>query len=271
MICELREGEYKRARALFKQPHARLVVDAVIAGNRFGRIWADDPERPTTAFMWGGSHRHYLSGRGDGCFGRELEQFIVESLVPEEKREGIVAFQLSVSPDIPEGMVDAMRKRWSLRKIPRVLYAAARCRSNVGEASIPPGFCISPIDRSLLNRIDLANLDSVVDEIEGEWKSIDNFLKKAGGFCVLKGEKVVCWCTIEYLSAAKCGFGIETVEEYQRHGLATCAAAACLEYALGRRLMPYWDSWEDNLGSIGVARRLGFEKVEDYSVYFGKT
>ena len=194
----------------------------------------------------------------------------MESLVPEEKREGIVAFQLSVSPDTPEGMADAMRKRWSLRKIPRVLYTARR-RSNVGETSIPPGFCIGPIDRSILNRTGLVNLDSVVDEIVGEWKSIDDFLQKAGGFCVLKDEEVVCWCTMEYLSAGKCGFGIETVEGYRRRGLATCTAAACLDSALDRGLTSYWDSWEDNIGSIGVARRLGFEKVEDYFVYFGKT
>jgi len=76
---------------------------------------------------------------------------------------------------------------------------------------------------------------------------------------------------MENVSSDKCGLGIETVEGYTRQGSATLAASATIDYVTSLGLMPFWDSWQDNVPFIALAERLGFEKVVDYFVYFGQT
>lgn len=33
-----------------------------------------------------------------------------------------------------------------------------------------------------------------------------------------------------------------------------------------RNLIPHWDAWADNLPSVRVAEKIGFDKVEEYEV-----
>ena len=120
-----------------------------------------------------------------------------------------------------------------------------------------------------MSRTGLANVNRVADEIEREWPSTDAFLENGGGFCILRGEQIVCWCTMEYVSEGKCGLGVETVEEYRRRGLATAAATVCVDHCLASGLTPHWDAWQSNAVSVAVAERVGFGKVEEYFVYFG--
>ena len=58
-----------------------------------------------------------------------------------------------------------------------------------------------------------------------------------------------------------------TPEESRRQGLSTaCAAGLCAD-AIGRGRIPSWTTTPDNLGSLGVARRLGFRHVRDDLLY----
>ena len=50
MIYELEKTTYEKARPLFREMgHSQLFADAVFEGNHAGRIFVDDPERPTAA------------------------------------------------------------------------------------------------------------------------------------------------------------------------------------------------------------------------------
>ena len=244
-----------------------LVVDSVIEGNWFGRIWVDDAVRPKTAFMWTGDHRHYLVGPGSDAFDRSLNELVTDVLIPEERdRLGARYFQLSASSDIWDDRLEVIRILPLVKKWDRVLYVFRRPRAELSRAEAPPGFRIERIDRAFLSRTGLVNLDRVIDEITGEWRSTDDFLKKGTGFCVLRGEEIVSWCTMEYVSKGKCGLGVETVEEYSRRGLATLATTACVDHCLARGVTPHWDAWQSNTPSLAVAERVGFEKIEEYAV-----
>jgi RimJ/RimL family protein N-acetyltransferase len=68
------------------------------------------------------------------------------------------------------------------------------------------------------------------------------------------------------VSARWCGIGIETVATYRGRGLARATAQALLGECASRGLVPHWDAWADNLPSVAVAKRIGFELVEEYAV-----
>jgi RimJ/RimL family protein N-acetyltransferase len=82
-------------------------------------------------------------------------------------------------------------------------------------------------------------------------------------------DEIVCRCTAEYVSTFKCGIGIETDKKYRNRGLATLLASVFVDYCISKDIVPHWDSWNNNLPSIRVAENVGFEKISDYSVYFG--
>jgi len=116
-----------------------------------------------------------------------------------------------------------------------------------------------PIDRDLLARGDLANREQVGAEIRWMWPSEERFAAHGFGYAAVAQERVICWCTAEYVSARRCGIGIETVPEYERRGVATATAARFVAEAVGRGLTPYWECRRENIGSIRVAEKLGFE------------
>jgi RimJ/RimL family protein N-acetyltransferase len=87
------------------------------------------------------------------------------------------------------------------------------------------------------------------------------------GFCLLKGGEIVSWCLSVYASGAQIELGLATDPDHRGRGYATLTAAACLEYCTGNGLEPHWHCWEDNLPSIRVAEKVGFERPVHYLVY----
>jgi RimJ/RimL family protein N-acetyltransferase len=87
------------------------------------------------------------------------------------------------------------------------------------------------------------------------WTSITRFMKCGFGFNLATGNKVVSWCTSEYMSKDKCGIGIATLREYQNRGLATITASAFVEHSHQRSIQPHWECNVENLASRRVAEK----------------
>ena len=44
-------------------------------------------------------------------------------------------------------------------------------------------------------------------------------------------------------------------------------SVACVAHCVERGYIPHWHCWEDNLASMAVADKVGFERPERYSTY----
>jgi len=42
-----------------------------------------------------------------------------------------------------------------------------------------------------------------------------------------------------------------------------------MEYCAERAITPHWDAWTNNLPSVAVAEKAGFQQIETYAVYVG--
>jgi RimJ/RimL family protein N-acetyltransferase len=56
-------------------------------------------------------------------------------------------------------------------------------------------------------------------------------------------------------------------EKYQHQGLATVTATAFIAGCLARGLRPNWECWWDNEPSVSLAKKLGFEPLNDHPVF----
>lgn len=137
----------------------------------------------------------------------------------------------------------------------------------VGIPRLPDGFRISEINDRYADLSTLHNFSSVRAEIAACWPGVEDFRRAGFGFVAHDAEKIVCWCTAEYLSTDSCGIGIETVPEFRGHGFATAAATAIVRHCADRAITPHWDAWASNVPSIAVAEKIGLHKTETYTIF----
>ncbi len=255
-MIELPRGDLRRARHLCTAAHLSLVVDAMVAGNTPATAWTDDPETPRTLLIWDGGHCLYLAGRAD-------RPHAVRDVVDREVLPRVPGFLKIHTTD------DALFAGLGLRRRDRVLFRAPGAAPPAGPPPLPPGFRSSEIATGLATLRKLANADAMITEIESCWPTLDAFLHSGFGYAAHTADTIATWCTAEYVSADKCGIGIETTPPHRRRGLATHTAAAFLAHAATRGLTAHWDAWSDNIPSVAVAGRLDLEKIETYSVLAG--
>jgi len=266
-MFELLSDHLERVRPLFDRPHLKLVIDAVSAGNSPGWVWVDDPRQPRSALLWDKTHAVYLAGAADNAAFNEG----VRRLSAERISREVEVFKAYNTSEAWDGELEHIFPNAMLhRQRARVFCRLAGLKIPEWRERIPRGFQVSEINGAFEALARLANFERVVEEIELCWNALEGFRQRGFGFCVHDAETVAGWCTAEYVSGDQCGVGIETIEAYGRRGFATLTASAFAEHALAHGIKAHWDAWATNAPSVRMAEKVGFEKVEDYTVTFGE-
>jgi GNAT superfamily N-acetyltransferase len=267
LFYELDRTNFKKAQPLLEQMDGHLVLASIFDGSTPARIFVDHPSEPKTVFT--GFHaRMFLLGSPDNpAFNQALHNHLLEQAIPEARANGGEAFIFHLDSDawLPQlelilaGLYPLERKREYYSCIPR--------QQDVSSL-LPAGFQIRQVDSRLVEDAGLENLELLLEELCSERTSVDDFLDKSFGICVLNGPELAGWCLSEYNQAGRCEVGVATLEKYQRQGLGTVTTLALLDQAARRGYRQVgWHCWSDNLPSRALARRAGFELVHKSSVY----
>lgn len=263
----LHSEETLSIRPHFDTPNLRLVVDSIIDGKTPARAWADDLAAPKTVLAWEG-RCIYLVGDFEGAkVNKGLREIFSTEIQPEGQSRKLGFFKLYYSPDAWSLRLEEIFGSLSDNDVERRIYCSVRDSS--ARVAVPsPPLELRQIDAQLLQS-DFAHIGLVRDEILGCWTSFETFLDQGFGFAMLDGTSVVCWCTAEYVSEGKCGIGIETIEAYQRRGIATVVTGEFVRHALASGVNPHWDCWASNTPSVRVAEKVGFADKHDYKIAIG--
>jgi GNAT superfamily N-acetyltransferase len=254
----IRLGTPEVARPLFAQLRHHASVDAILAGDEPGDVYADDSDRPSVALLLGHNpHRICVGGSAD----RDAFNRAAADLLAERRRGAVIvyhdggAWASSVASLVP-GAETAIRQRRYLRMgAPRVDWPT------------PDGVAIRRVDRALLDER-LGGADELVEEIGSESPSVEAFLATKFGFAAQHGRDVVGFCLSEYNRPGRCELGVATLDPHRRRGVATALASATVAEARSFGFSEVgWHCWADNASSVGLALKLGFEVVTDYSVW----
>jgi RimJ/RimL family protein N-acetyltransferase len=261
-IHELGHDEYKRATPLFQGLDHQLITAAVLAGANPGRVWVDDVVEPGAAFM-ASPEGCFLAGyEGSGAFNRAVYEQIVG---PWLEKYG--AAVLICHPDAWEAVLDVIVGGRPVVKRDRIHYLLDRPRLN-WEAEVPEGYRVEPIDDALLARPGMYIPEHVTGWMKNNWGSVAGFVANGLGCCTIHDHRIVSWSLADCIVGQACEIGIRTAEAYRRRGLATLTAAATVDACLARGLTDVgWQCDVDNLGSRGVAERVGFCRERDYVQY----
>jgi RimJ/RimL family protein N-acetyltransferase len=271
MINELEPSQFERVRPLFRGLSYHLAIFSTIEGNSPGRIWVDHPRHPQTALVWdmveGG---FYLAGfEGDDEVNQALNRCIRQQIYPAARQlPHTLDFVMNYFPDTWESKFDVVLRDTAPMKHYRQHFTFKQLKVD-WKSQLSPGFVMTQVDENLLARTGLKNMDHVSRWVLGSWQSVDNFMEKGFGFCLLYGDDAIAsWCIADYVAGKAYEMGIHTDEDYRRRGLATLTVAAAVEYCLARGATEIgWHCWSSNVASAATARKVGFEQTIEHPVY----
>lgn len=267
-------NNFDEIRSLFScSDHLRFTIDAVIAGNSPGRIWVDNHNKPTVALLWDTYHCYYLGGTANNDqFNVDLKELLFDEIIPVVIEKNREIYKVEYSYKEWEPILEKILETKFPVKVARKFFILDTLLTRQWKEILPSNFKVRKIDKNLFES-DIRYIERIRDEINECWYSVDDFLARGFGFCLIYSskemEEVQGWCTGEYFSEGKCGIGIETFQGYRRRGFATAMASAFVEHSLSINIQPYWDASADNHASVRVAEKVGFKQIQDYYVLFG--
>jgi GNAT superfamily N-acetyltransferase len=264
MISELEATAFERVRPLLQEVQHNLTVAAVAEGTCPGRIWVDNAAAPRSALV-STPEGHFLVGqRPEGELAASLKELITDTIYARGRAEGWLCFPLHYpDPDWKPVIADLVAAKcpvWDHQQ-----YFVLKHLRRDWRAGFPDGFSLQRVDRGLLERADLTNVQHLRGWATGNFGSLAGFLEHGFGFCITRGSEIVSWCLSDCVSGCCCEIGIHTAEGYRRQGLAARTVAAAVGHCLASGLTHVgWHCWSSNLASAATARAAGFEKVLDH-------
>ena len=273
MMREISEHRIEEYVNYFPGSQPEMVLASVVEGNTEAQLWyTPQPDNNAVCFLWDkGNNVFYLSGQ------LVLPETIkglashINTYVKEKAfKERLSFFNVKTLSSSLENSITDIFQHISLHKINKVFYTFRAQKVK----SIPnprlEGIQYHPINADFLEEGQFENNHYVKSEIEWMWPSLERFREKGFGTAAVIDARVICWCTAEYVSKSKCGIGIEVIDEFQNKGIATATAAHFLEHCLNQNIVAHWECDKDNIGSVRVAEKVGFEKTEETIFWSGE-
>jgi RimJ/RimL family protein N-acetyltransferase len=263
-MFKLNSNELEKARPLFAPLISHhLAIDSVLTGLSPAAVYVDDVVAPRTA-VTRINNRLFLGGQL--VVTPDLVTLLTETIPAQSRAEGRSSFIVSAAPEWEGLLSELLGNRQPIRR--QRQYFEQDARQFSGELILPDGYRLHPVDADLLAQAHLQNMDWLKEEMVSERPSLDDFLAKSFGFCVIHEDKIVGWCLSEYNCGSRCEIGIATDEAHQRQGLATAMATAVIPHARSQGIHQIgWLCWADNTPSSATARKLGFQLVKEMPAF----
>ncbi len=242
----------------------RVPAQAVLAGYAPGRVFVNQAQQPTAAFIWDEFRFCYLAGdHADTAFVSALADQLAHELYPAARISHDPT--LILDPDSP-AWLDHLDQLVTTPQ--RVLAPRQMFTFNAGQfalrdwaSQVPANLRVERITGDLAHEI-IRPLVGIL------WSSLDDFLAHGVGFCVLEGDTVASACFAAFAANQRLEISIETHPDYRQQGLATVCGAAFISYCLDHDLEPVWECWDNNLPSIRLAAKLGFQPTTTRTTCF---
>lgn len=261
--------DYHKVRRIFTPIDYQLTIRAVIEGTCPGKIYVDDVDNPSSAFMCS-CEGNYLAGETDNnSFNVALRDLIANTIFAGDTlwvdEDYLV---VCVHPDRWTTKFNVIFETRPPQQLPRKYFTCAALKVD-WRKKLSQDFSIHRVDQKFLNKTDLEIPEHITNWMRSNWGSADAFMEHGFGFAMVHDNKVVSWCIADCVSGTECEVGIRTREDYRRQGLATLTVAATVDYCLSQGFTKIgWHSNEENLGSIGTAEKVGFVLTRDYIWYY---
>ncbi|RXJ71760.1 hypothetical protein CS022_19510 [Veronia nyctiphanis] len=133
---------------------------------------------------------------------------------------------------------------------------------------------VQPVGDGLeLKRIDLSLAKRIEGEIDPDfrlfWNSPDDFIEAGGsGLCLLRNGEIVACTWSSYTTDKNVEIAVATREDSRQSGFASLICSHYINQLLSEGRVPWWSCHKSNKASIALAKKLGFQVLQNYSWMF---
>ena len=220
---------------------------AVIAGDAVGRIFTDNPLRPT----WGAVQ--------EGAFGTvypggELAASTWLRLIAKLRDDGDVLVGLWPDDERIQLLPSARDYAgFTLDFTDRPIGAGLDRYSQ-----LPDGCTMRNLDRELFERSEDRDFYS------GLYGSVEQALEKVHARFLMRGDEICCESYAYFAALGTIEIAAATREPYRGRGYATITCAHLIQECEVYGYQTYWNCARQNLGSAALARKLGYRTEKEY-------
>jgi hypothetical protein len=99
------------------------------------------------------------------------------------------------------------------------------------------------------------------------WSSINDFVTHSFGTCLLDGEEMASLCYAAGIADGFAEMDLITHPAFRGRGMGGAVARQFMKESLSRNLVPRWDTFASNAGSMTLARRFELATARTYPLY----
>lgn len=236
-----------------------------------GKLWVDQIDFPRIAIAESfavGSFSFLGAYETKEDF-MNLNNFLQNELFPQLKKDGYNCFEFSIEHEqMRKHILDLFKdksiqteKEYSFRvnTVPR----KNQCN--------PKDYQIRKVDHEFWRTLadeKLENGDFIKIRLLESWYSFEEFSDKSIAYCTIIDNRIVAVMVGTACYNNVIAIDIETEEAHRRKGLAFAMAVEFITDCLRNNYIPQWDCVESNPNSYHLAKRLGFEKMNENIVYW---
>ena len=236
-----------------------------------GKLWVDNIEVPRIALVESfavGSFAFLGTYETNEDF-LNLKDFLENELFYHLKKNGYDCFEFSIESENISNNILEMFKTKSIQTEKEISF-----RVNVipkKSHDIPKEYEIRKVDTIFWNMLSegkFENEDFLRIRLLESWHSFEEFEDKSIAYCTIFENRIVAVMVGTACFNNIIAIDIETEEKHRRRGLAYAMAVEFIADCLKNDYIPQWDCVESNPNSYNMARKLGFEKMNENAVYW---
>lgn len=236
-----------------------------------GKLWVDNIEEPRIAIAESyaaGSFAFLGTYETDEDF-LKLKDFLENELFYHLKKNGYRDFEFSIeSENIGKNIFEIFKDK-SIQTEKEFHFRVNEIPKN--NQGIPKAYQLRKVDDIFWNMLaegKFENEDFFKIRLLESWYSFEEFKNKSIAYCIILENRIVAVMVGTASFNNVISIDIETEEKHRRKGLAYAMAVEFITDCLKNEIIPQWDCVESNPNSYNMARKLGFEKMNENTVYW---
>jgi ribosomal protein S18 acetylase RimI-like enzyme len=262
IMFELSKDTFHLAQHLLQEQEGYLVPKAIIEQKSPGRIFVNSQSNPEIAIIWSkGNNGFYFTGNNITNYTEEINNFIDSYLIPTLLCNDDW-FETSSVPPLTDTELKSVLKSRNLNIEVQTEYMYKKT-DRIPNAHNTNVYKVQDIFKT---KHLVTNIDFVQNKILNYWDSIDTFLVKADGFCLIQNNTIVSLAITGWIARNMHEISIETLKDYRRKGFAKICASALINCYLEKGYIPYWECMKANTASVKLVEGFGFTKLYDYDL-----
>ena len=237
-----------------------------------GKLWVDKIDIPMLAIAesYAVGSFAFLGAQEANINFTNLKDFLETELFVYLIKNGHECFEFSIESECIRTSILKMFQEKAIHKEKEYSF-----RINTVPKSNPSilhkDYQIKKVDAQFWNRLSkdqFENEDFLKRRLLESWHTFDEFEASSLAYCILFTNRIVSVMVGTASNKNIIAIDIESEEKHRRRGLAYAMAIEFIADCLNNGLIPQWDCIESNPNSYHLAKKLGFQKTHENTIYW---